>query len=210
MYSAEAAVALQAREYIWTTIATYYALFHFSIALMFLLPRELKEDLRNRLTKAWSGGSEDPTSRIRIPHQYVPEFLQACEAKGLTTRLRAAVEAARELREHVNYGPRIAWVGNRPVFQKSLAHAPQEVETITNGLESLLETAIRWVTAATDLSWARAAVTVQGLRQFLMKDDLLYVRWCSPEVLAEAKKLATRLPHPVQVWREKNTPRKGA
>ncbi len=207
VYSAEAVVGLRAQEYIWTTIAAYYALFHVSIALMFLLPRELKGGLRDRLTKAWSGGLDDPTSLI--PHRCVPKFLQACEAKDLSSRLREAVEAAWQLRLHVNYGPRAAWVGNQPVF-KSLAHAPPEVEMIANALESLLSTAIQWVSRATDLAWVRAVAAAAGVNQFLTNGDLLYVRWCSPEVLVEARKLAERLPNTVQLWRAKDASREGA
>ncbi|MBI4573462.1 MAG: hypothetical protein HY713_09300 [candidate division NC10 bacterium] len=208
VYSAEAVVALRAQEYIWTAIAAYYALFHLSIALMFLLPQELEKNRRGRLAQAWSGGSEDPTEKL-IPHWYVPMFLEACEAKGLSPRLREFLQAAWQLRVDVNYGPRVAWVGNRPAF-KSPAHTPSEVETIANALESVLSSAIRWVSRATDLSWVRAVDAAAALAQFLTEDNLLYVRWCAPEALAEARQLAKRLPNTEQLWRENDASREGA
>lgn len=197
VFAAAATVAIKSKEYIWAAIASYYALFHLSIALMFLLPRELRQGSLVRLTGTWAGGSQDPTRLI--PHRDLSTFLRTCETKGLKSTCRTTLEAARTLRDHVNYGPRIAWVNDKAIF-KSLTHSTTEVESVVTALESILANTILWASTVTEFSWVRTVEAAVTLHQFLTADDLLYVHWCSTGVLEEARGMAQRLPSQLELW----------
>lgn len=200
IFSAEAQVACETTELIWASIASYYALFHLGLSLMLLLPGQLGCPLLRKLLKSWQGGSSDPTPVIR--HGDIPGFLQRCEADGLDPKVRAQLEHARKLREHVNYAPRVVHSGLNIVF-RTLVHAADETTEVARVLPVLLRETLLWATRATDWSWLRAVQVSSALEQFLTADDLLYCRWCSPKVLEAAWTLAATVPNPSELWKHR-------
>ncbi len=201
IYSAEASVAVGSRELIWAAIAAYYALFHLSVVLIYLLPSKIGEDWRRRLVLEWAEGSNDPTRLIQ--HKDVPGFLKIFEQNGLTNRLRRTLQKAKEIRNHVNYGPRTYWKDDRAVFKVSEHGGTGIIELIVTYVPSLISMAVKWASRSTNFSWVRAVAVIGTLNQFLTNPELLYVEWCSPKVLREARRLAKRLPKQAQL-RKKN------
>jgi hypothetical protein len=190
VFAAQARVAVLRRELIGAAIANYYALFHFSLALIFVLPEEIDPKIFQKLMDKRQGGKGDPTGVIA--HRYIPEFLKRCESRGLASEMRSTVERARTLREFVNYGPRAEWADDKAIF-RSMKHKPEELEEVIQATVPLFQKALDWAKQACNPERPYAQVIEFMFRDFITKPDLFYVAWCSPEVLEEADRIAASL-----------------
>jgi len=192
VFAAEARVALADRNCLWAAIASYYSLFHLSIAVIYLAPHLVEPALLAQLVRKRCAGLEDPTTLIS--HRQLPKFLSACEASGLKPRLRELLLNAKDIREeYANYGPRIIWKHDKPTF---LTHGfrPSDVRRIAVSIPPLLRSSLRWAHKQDESSqFVILAVTV-SIPWFLRNKDLHYSKWCSPKVLAEAESLMLTLP----------------
>lgn len=191
IFIAEARIAIKSYEYIWAAIALYYSLFHLTISLMFMVPKLIKQEKLSRLLTSRHEGTSDPT--YLITHSELPEFLKRCESKGFTDKLRKYLTVSKELREFVNYKPRIEFQGERLIF-RSRQFQRQDVEQTIEAIERLLTETLLWAGQQNETSKLVSKVSVFSLEQFLNQKDLLYKEWCPPKVLNEAKKIMNNLP----------------
>jgi len=190
IFASQARIAVRRRELIWAAIADYYALFHFSLVLIFILPEEIDPETFQKLMDKRQGGKGDPTGVV--PHRYIPEFLKRCESRGLSPEMRSTVEKAKVLREFVNYGPRVEWADDKAIF-RSMKHKPEELEQVIQATVPLFHKALNWARQACNPGRPYSQIVKIMFRDFITKPDLLYATWCSPEVLEEAGEIAESL-----------------
>jgi hypothetical protein len=190
IFTAEAQVAAQCGQYMWGAIAGYYSLFHLTIALMYILPKFIKQDKLTELITDRKDGTTDPTTCIK--HRDLPPFLAFCELKGLTPELSKKIKISKNLREFVNYRPRIEWEKGSLIF-RACEFKRQDVEHVVGSLEFLIQTSLDWAEPQTEASRLITTTTKFQASTFLQQDDLLYKNWCSPEVLSKASKIAEAL-----------------
>jgi hypothetical protein len=191
IFAAEAKVANKSRHFIWAAIACYYSLFHLTISLMFMVPRLIDQKKLLKLINDRQEGASDPT--VLIQYWELDGFLRNCESRGLTDRLRKQLRKSKELREFVNYKPRIEWQDESLIF-RTKAHRPTDVQNVLASVESLLGESLVWGKQQEESSELVALVSVFSIKQFLTQDDLMYKVWCPSEVLDEAELIRLKLP----------------
>jgi hypothetical protein len=191
IFAAEARISLKAGQYIWASISSYYSLFHLTISIMFMVPTLIKQDDLTRLITTLRQGASDPTYLIK--HSDVSDFLKVCESDGLTNSFRMQLKESKNLREFVNYKPRVEWQGGKLIF-RSKAYKPIDVTNAVNSLESLLAEALLWASKQGEAAKLVAMVSAFSIHQFLNQNDLLYKEWCTPEVLEGAESIRQKLP----------------
>ena len=194
IFTAEARVANKSRQFIWAAIASYYSLFHLTISLMFAAPKLIKQQKLNKLITDYEKGA-DPT--YLITHRELEDFLRNCESQGLTDQLRKQLLRSRELREFVNYKPRIEWQDEKIIF-RTKAYKLTDLQNVLETIEPLLTESLLWVMKQDESSELVTHVSVILVRYFLIQDDLLYKDWCPIQVLDEAELIRQNLPIKVQ------------
>jgi hypothetical protein len=124
-------------------IAAYYSLFHLGLFLMFGCPRLLTENERNRINEGLDDGAADPNPQIS--HRNLVAFLErAVHSHGLPPNVLDAVRRAKDVRETINYGPRmLSWADGR-ITLENCAIQPTAVDAILAGIPRVYEDAIAW------------------------------------------------------------------
>lgn len=191
IFAAEARIALRSKQLVWAAISGYYSLFHFSIMLMFMLPTYLEQRKLTDLIEASQGGAADPMWLIK--HKEIPKFLVNCESKGLTSRLREFLIKAKDLREFVNYRPKIEYGVDGKLYFRTREFKPEDVRNIVESLESLQDECLLWAHQQGEWPNIYVLITPNVVKQFLTQTDLLYKEWCSAEVLATAEEIRKRI-----------------
>ena len=191
IFAAEARISVKASQYIWASISSYYSLFHLTISMMFMVPTLIKQDKLTTLITTLQQGASDPTYLIH--HRELSDFLKGCELNGLPNSLRTRLKESKDLREFVNYKPRVEWQGGQLIF-RSKTYKPADVANVVNSLEPLLAEALLWASKQGEAAQLVAMVSAFSIQQFLNQNDLMYKEWCTPEVLEEAESIRQKLP----------------
>jgi hypothetical protein len=100
------------KNYILASISAYYSLFHFSLAIMWLLPSSLKKSLKEKLILVRKEGNELPDKNIS--HQEVKKFLLRNDS-NFGSQLCSKFVRAKEIREFACYGPRVTFEDTQPI-----------------------------------------------------------------------------------------------
>ena len=191
IFAAEAKIAIKAGQYIWASISSYYSLFHLTIALMFMVPMLVEQEKLTKMITARKQGASDPTYLIK--HSELPGFLKQCEFRGLTNLLRAQMKKSKDVREFVNYRPRVEWQGDKLIF-RTKAYKLADVNKVVESLETLLAETLIWASKQGDSARLLATVSAFSIQQFLNQNDLLYKEWCPHQVLEQAEMIRQNLP----------------
>jgi hypothetical protein len=197
IFAAEASVANKSGQLIWASIASYYALFHLTISLMFMVPKLIEQQELVKLVNARQQGASDPTYLVK--YRDLGDFLRNAESRGLTDQLRKQLNKSKKLREFVNYQPRIEWKDGIIVF-RTKAYKIADLQEVLESVESLLAESLRWAKQQDETSELVAFVSAIAVKWFLTQDDLLYKDWCSPRILGEAELIRRNLPIQVESW----------
>ena len=184
IFRSESKILLAQRERILASISVYYSLFHLSIAAMYFCPQMMHKEQRDKLLKEIeqrSGG--DPTEKIT--HKAVLNFLKDCQGKGLSSSCSKLLELAKNLREFVNYGPRITLDKPKIIFG-SLKYQIEDIDDLVMNCDDVIITILSWVHINSPLGLGDVAL--EEVNVFFSKSDLLYINWCSEKAIIASQK----------------------
>jgi hypothetical protein len=168
--------SLKENEHISATITAYYSLLHLAITLIYLCPHKIDNDLRDRLRAKRGQGETDPSDLIT--HKRALEFIRECTVAGLDSEFQLKLEKTKNLREFVNYGPRLTIISGAPYFGPC-NYNPLDCHNIISRLDDIFAQALGWVCKNSLLNGAFAATAIALCDQFFLKPDLFYRQWCS-------------------------------
>jgi len=183
--------ALVTRERILAAISGYYSLFHLAMAIMFLCPQMLNAKRRKEIFDVIEETEGlDPSERIkgfkRIDHTEAISFLKKCTSKGFNAKCAHLLEEAKELREYVNYGPRMHVKNGHPIFG-DCDKIPELVDNVINQLDGCLLEGIKLLLNNCQFLGFSTLLALEYVEQFLDKPDLFYLKWCSQEMIEKSK-----------------------
>lgn len=185
-----ASEALKANERISATVCAYYSLLHLAITLIYLCPDKLSPPLRNKLRAERQQGEVDPSSSIS--HNAALVFVRACGQDGLDARLHSNLQHAKDLREFVNYGPRLTISNKRAYFGPCTALST-DCDRLISVISDLFPLAMEWAYRHSELKGGFARIAVEKCVDFFVKPDLFYTQWCSRACIEESLAFIRRL-----------------
>jgi len=153
---------------------------------MYILPKSIAQGKLTELLTYRKDGVADPTPYIK--HSDLPRFLNNCESNGLTPQAHKLLKISKDLREFVNYQPRIEWQDQKLLF-RTKKFKLQDLEQVVDSIESIIEASLSWAGQQGEASQLTSKIAKLALKQFLEQNDLLYKEWCSPQVLSEADRI---------------------
>ncbi|HEX7318565.1 MAG TPA: hypothetical protein VF297_31950 [Pyrinomonadaceae bacterium] len=182
--------SLKGNDRVGATISAYYSLLHLAIALMYLRPDKVEDKLREMLLRAHNGGAEDPSKLIQ--HRDALGFIEECLKDGLDVKFFEQLTSAKELREHVNYGPRVTW-GADVIYVGPCSFRPEACDQLVTSLDEVIQYSVAWAHehSADGGRWSTMAVI--ACQQYFYKPDLFYAGWCSESCIASAREFLKRL-----------------
>jgi len=172
------------------SVAAYYSLFHFCGFMMLSCPRFLTDRTREEMDKAMDL-DDDPAKKIG--HRDVLPFLDKCtDPNGLLRSVRYAFDQMKELRNEMNYGPRLRLVNGKPSFG-FCDQKPADVVNLVTQLEGVLRDGLRWTYATAINAREQIPMVVSGASQIFENDGERYNGCISREVALEAERLRHEL-----------------
>jgi len=179
-----------------SAICAYYSLFHLGLFLMFGCPRHLNKKERKRINKGLRDGTADPNPEIR--HSDLVAFLRRAVAEqGLPDRVLSAVERAKEVRETINYGPRVLSHSGGQITVENCTFKPDAVDAILTGIPGVYDKAVPWACrngerdGEFDGAWI--AIALSQADAFFIGPASLYGEWCSVETAQVAEQMRQSL-----------------
>jgi hypothetical protein len=159
---------------------------------MFGCPQRLTEKERERINQGMKDGAADPNPAIR--HSDLSTFLRRSVGEhGLSVAVPDAVERARDVRETINYGPRILTWPNGDVTVENCAIQPSEVAAIVARIPSISEEAVTWACKNAEFNGTWIASALGQAHSFFMGPNRMYGGWCSDETALVAEQLRQAL-----------------
>ncbi len=175
--------ALATHERILAAISGYYSLFHLVMAISYLCPQVLESKRRREIydTIERSGGLDPSESKSRIRHNEAPCIIKKC--RGLEECV-SLLEEGKELREYVNYGPRMS-IKNGPSFGE--CRKPEIVDRFIAQLDNCLLKGLKWYQCNSINEGNNTMPVLSLIGQFLDNRELFYMEWCSQEIIEKSK-----------------------
>ncbi len=188
--------ALVTHERILAAISGYYSLFHLAMAIMYLCPQMLKPKRLKEIYKAIENSEGlDPSGRIkefkRINHSEAKEFIKECTSRGLNNKCADLLKEGNELRNYVNYGPRMS-IKNGPSFGDCKTK-PGIIDEFIDQLDDCLMEGIKWSQNNSKVAGYSTLHALGHIEQFLDNPDLFYIEWCSQDIIEKSKKFLTKI-----------------
>jgi hypothetical protein len=161
--------ALKTNERINATVCAYYSLLHLAITLIYLCSDKIEAGLRNKIRAKRGQGGTDPSKLIL--HDSALKFVKLCVQDGLDDRFYSQPKDAKDLREFVNYGPRLTINDGTPVFGPC-AHQPEDCNGLISVIDEIFAAALEWAGRHSPLGGAIAKMALAKCSDFFIQPDL--------------------------------------
>lgn len=181
---------LRVNERISAVVSAYYSLFHLAITLIYLCPDKIDIVLLDKLRAKRGGGAIDPSNLIT--HKSALEFVQRCVQNGLDNKFFLNLDYAKNLREFVNYGPRIT-INNETPYFGPCNYTPSDCDKLVWSLDEIIFVVLEWACNNSPLKGALAKSIIGKCYEFFTENDLFYTRWCSRASIESCLKLIENL-----------------
>jgi hypothetical protein len=167
-------------------ISGYYSLFHLGMSLMYFCNEKLFCDQRDRIIKEIENkNGRDPSDTIS--HRMVKNFLKQCVTKGLEDYCLTIFEKGLELRNYVNYAPRMDIKNDYPKFGDCKI-VIDDLDGFISNLDDAIFKMIAWsYDNSTIEKTSFSKIAVEQIPQFFENEDLFYLKWCNPKVINNSK-----------------------
>jgi hypothetical protein len=173
-----------------SAIASYYSLFHLSMFLVFSCPELQRGQTKSKIQEGVRNGS-DPSPKIR--HIDILHSLQSGIQHGLPGLVIDTFQKAQDLRNFINYGPRVNWSGSGSIHVNTCKHNANELATLRSQIAEVFHEAVEWAceSGADDGVWIPQALS--AVRLFFSGEKPFYADWCTSAEAATAELLRATL-----------------
>jgi hypothetical protein len=167
------------------TISGYYSLLHMAISLMYFCHKILFPEQRNKLMKIIDTEGCDPTETIK--HEHAINFIKQCVHRNLDRLCLDTFELGKRLREYVNYGPRLSFSNDTPIFG-DCGITPGNLDDFISSIDDCIIKAMQWAkNHSTTGNFSFIKLAIDQITQFFENKDLFYPKWCNEDILSDAK-----------------------
>jgi len=171
-------------EFMSATISAYYAIFHLSLALMWLFADQLPEKIMSIISDLRDKGNELPSSNIT--HSSVEKFLCDGQLKLSNTKVLCKLfRRAQELREFGNYGPRVTWSGKNPVVGPCHLSIG-DVKALVNEIRPAFIETMRIAGPKTALDGTLGRIVLDQSIEIMTRPAFPFLNWTTPQIYKEA------------------------
>lgn len=168
--------ALKTNERISATVCAYYSLLHLAITLIYFCPQYVDTVLLDKLRAKRGTGEIDPSNIIS--HKSAIEFVKSCVQYGLNSNFHSQLERAKNLREFVNYGPRLTIDNDTPYFGPC-NDRPQDCDSLISSVTDVFPLALEWASLRSPLDGTVLKISISKCSDFFIQPDLFYKQWSS-------------------------------
>lgn len=174
------------KNYVSGAICAYYALFHFGLFLMWLFPELIETKLKEDLVKRRDKGEDLPASDIPT-HKQIKKFLKAISDKLGVAQLVWNFDRAQDLRNFVNYEPRVYYDGKQPYVGRC-EHNPANVCRVVQDCPDIFRNVIGTVWALDDTNMKKSLIcgALTDSINLLEDSQFPFVNWFPDSVLNRA------------------------
>lgn len=118
-----------------------------------------------------------------VSHKNAYRFLIQCQAKGLPAHCSVTFDNGRQMREYLNYAPRITPSGNDAIFNTCQYTAP-DFDRFIRDCDLVIRTALEWAEKSAPCQGSWFKIGLSTLDQYLQRPDLGYQQWTSVSTIS--------------------------
>lgn len=168
------------------SISAYYALFHLSLSLMWLLPESLPPALYQNLIEIRDAGKELPNKITS--HKKTEDFLCNGQVNLPIPNLAPLYKRALKLREFASYGPRVTYDGEQP-FVGPCSFQRRDVREIVISVPNLFLSAFKTALPKTAYKGYLGPIVIDHAVELLRGSEFPFKGWFADSVLNRAEAL---------------------
>jgi hypothetical protein len=178
------------KQYASAAVETYYALFHTTLGLLWLIPDSMPENLRRSMVQTRDSGRELPDKQIS--HKMLDRILSDSRFDLPVATLTSSFRQAIELREFASYGPRIIYKAEQP-FVGPCHFKPRDVRwVVSQASKAFLESFHGVWNKSKDFGYV-GSIIVDNARTQLTDSQFPFHDWFAENVILRAIELVNAL-----------------